>query len=88
MGYPLENDAALVQRAGDGILGRIGNTSLVPLRRIVPGNGAAFAGTSTGANVVAALRLARRLGAGATVVTIMCDTGMKYLKSYGARLKR
>jgi cysteine synthase A len=38
-----------------------------------------FAGTSTGANVIAALRLAKRLGADATVVTIMCDTGMKYL---------
>ena len=38
-----------------------------------------FGGTSTGANVVAALRLAERLGPNATVVTIMCDTGMKYL---------
>lgn len=38
-----------------------------------------FAGTSTGGNVIAALRLAERLGPGATVVTVMCDTGMKYL---------
>lgn len=38
-----------------------------------------FAGTSTGANLVAALRSAERLGPDATVVTIMCDTGMKYL---------
>ena len=38
-----------------------------------------FAGTSTGANVIAALRLAEQLGSGATVVTILCDTGMKYL---------
>lgn len=38
-----------------------------------------FAGTSTGANVVAALRLAEQLPSGATVVTVMCDTGMKYL---------
>lgn len=38
-----------------------------------------FAGTSTGANVVAALRLADTLATGATVVTVMCDTGMKYL---------
>lgn len=40
-----------------------------------------FAGTSTGANVAAAIRLGRRLGAGATVVTMMCDTGMKYLST-------
>jgi cysteine synthase A len=43
-----------------------------------------FAGTSTGANVIAALRLTERLGPGATVVTLMCDTGMKYLGHYGA----
>ena len=46
-----------------------------------------FAGTSTGANVIAALRLAERLGPDATVVTLMCDSGMKYLKTYGARLE-
>jgi cysteine synthase A len=43
-----------------------------------------FSGTSTGANVTAALRLAEQLGPHATVVTPMCDTGMKYLKSFGA----
>lgn len=46
-----------------------------------------FAGTSTGCNVVAALRLAERLGKNATIVTIMCDTGMKYLRTYGAKSK-
>ena len=45
-----------------------------------------FAGTSTGANVIAALRLAEQLGHGTTIVTVMCDTGMKYLKTYGAKL--
>ncbi|MBP7670267.1 MAG: cysteine synthase family protein [Ferrovibrio sp.] len=47
---------------------------------------AIFAGTSTGANVLVALRLAERLGAGKTVVTIACDSGMKYLSTalYGA----
>jgi len=38
-----------------------------------------FAGTSTGGNIIAALRLAERLGPGSTIVTVMCDTGMKYL---------
>ena len=38
-----------------------------------------FAGTSTGANVIAALRLAEQLAPRSTVVTVMCDTGMKYL---------
>lgn len=45
-----------------------------------------FAGTSTGANVIAALRLAEQLGPAATIVTVMCDTGMKYLRTYGAKL--
>ncbi len=40
-----------------------------------------FAGTSTGANVAAALRLAERLGPGRTVVTIAVDSGMKYLST-------
>lgn len=42
-----------------------------------------FAGTSTGANVAAALRVARTLPPSATIVTVMCDTGMKYLRSFG-----
>ncbi len=40
-----------------------------------------FAGTSTGANVVAALRVAKRLGESATVVTIVCDSGLRYLST-------
>jgi len=42
---------------------------------------ALFAGTSSGANVVAALRVAERLGAGAQVVTLMADSGLKYLST-------
>ena len=40
-----------------------------------------FGGTSTGTNVVAAMRLADELGANARVVTVMCDTGIKYLNA-------
>ena len=47
-----------------------------------------FCGTSTGANVVAALRVSEKPGPHATIVTIMCDTGMKYLKTYGAGLSK
>ena len=42
---------------------------------------ALFAGTSSGANVVAAIQVAKRLGPGATVVTLMCDSGLKYLST-------
>jgi len=40
---------------------------------------ALFAGTSSGGNVVAAIRVAHRLGPGAHVVTLMVDSGLKYL---------
>jgi len=40
-----------------------------------------FAGTSTGANVAAALRVAAELGVGGTVVTVAVDSGMKYLST-------
>lgn len=40
-----------------------------------------FAGTSSGANVVAAIEVAKRLGPGAKVVTLMCDSGLKYLST-------
>ena len=42
---------------------------------------AIFAGTSTGANVVAALRVAERLGAKATVATLIVDSGLRYLST-------
>jgi cysteine synthase A len=42
---------------------------------------ALFAGTSSGANVVAALRVAERLGPDRTVATLLCDSGLKYLST-------
>ena len=40
---------------------------------------ALFAGTSSGANVLAAIRIGQELGPDATVVTLMVDSGLKYL---------
>ena len=40
-----------------------------------------FTGTSSGANVVAALRVARQLGHGATVATLIVDSGLRYLSN-------
>jgi cysteine synthase len=42
---------------------------------------ALFAGTSSGANVIAAIQVAQRLGPGAKVVTLMVDSGLKYLST-------
>lgn len=38
-----------------------------------------FTGTSSGANVVASLKLAKELGPGKSVVTLLIDSGLKYL---------
>ncbi len=42
---------------------------------------ALFVGTSTGANVVAALKVAEELGPHATVVTILVDSGLRYMST-------
>jgi cysteine synthase A len=42
---------------------------------------ALFAGTSSGANVIAAIEVAKKLGPGAKVVTLMVDSGLKYLST-------
>jgi cysteine synthase A len=51
--------------------------ALVMTRRLAREHGL-LVGTSSGANVVAALRAARRLGASARVVTILCDRAERY----------
>ena len=40
-----------------------------------------FAGTSSGGNVVAAIRLGARLGPKATIATLLVDSGLKYLST-------
>jgi cysteine synthase A len=40
-----------------------------------------FAGTSTGLNVCAALKLAERIGPRKAVLTVACDSGLKYVSS-------
>ena len=42
---------------------------------------AVFGGASSGANVVAALRVAERLGTGSSVVTLIVDSGLRYLST-------
>jgi len=40
-----------------------------------------FSGSSTGANIVASLRVAKKLGAGQNIVTVAVDSGLKYLST-------
>jgi len=64
-------------------------TSIVPIgtpaaqamcRRLAREEGL-FVGPSSGANVLAALQVASELGPGATVVTVMVDSGLRYLST-------
>jgi cysteine synthase A len=59
----------------------VGSAEAERMARRLAREEALFAGTSSGANVVAALRVAERLGPGATVVTLMIDSGLKYLST-------
>jgi cysteine synthase A len=38
-----------------------------------------FVSSTSGINVAAAVRVAREMGPGHTIVTVLCDTGSKYL---------
>jgi len=64
----------------DGIL-PVSTTEAEDMARRLAREEALFAGTSSGANVVAAIRLAQRLGPGARVVTLMVDSGLKYVST-------
>jgi cysteine synthase A len=67
-------DPALV----DGIL-PVATAEAKAMARRLAREEALFAGTSSGANVAAAIQVGLRLGPGAKVVTLMVDSGMKYL---------
>jgi cysteine synthase A len=60
---------------------RVSTAEAKDMTRLLAREEALFAGTSTGANVTAALRVAERLGSGLTVATLACDSGLKYLST-------
>jgi len=62
----------------DEIIGVRDEEALAVTRRLSREEGL-LVGISSGANVFAALRVAERLGRGKTVVTMLCDTGERYL---------
>jgi cysteine synthase A len=54
--------------------------AMATARRLARADGL-FAGTSTGANLAAAIETGKRLGKNGTVVTVMCDSGIKYVST-------
>jgi cysteine synthase A len=65
----------------------VGTAEAEEMARRLAREEAIFAGTSSGGNVVAAIRVAQQLGPGATVVTLMVDHGLKYLSTSVYRTK-
>ena len=59
----------------------VSTSDAVAMARRLAREEALFVGTSSGANVVAALEIARELGPDATVVTLMIDSGLRYLST-------
>gem|GEM_PF-4100588 len=84
------------------VLKCIGNTSLLALRNIVPANGARILLKIESENPTRCFRVVRRAPTRSTasvrvlwfrfgsrtspITSVMCDTGMKYLKPFGAAL--
>lgn len=66
--------------AVDEVLSATTDEAIAMCRRLAREEGI-FAGTSSGLNVIAALRIAERLGPDKTVATIMIDSGLRYLST-------
>lgn len=62
----------------DGVVTVTTEEAYAATRRLAKHEGI-FAGISSGANVAAAFRLAQTLPSGSVVVTLLCDTGSRYL---------
>ena len=60
---------------------RVGNDDAIATARKLARVEGLFVGISAGANVFAALQVARKLKPGQNVVTILCDTGERYLST-------
>jgi cysteine synthase len=70
----------------DGIQCLVSNifypTFCVNLIRFLLRNDGLFVGSSSAMNCVGAVRVARALGPGHTIVTILCDSGMRHLSKF------
>ncbi len=64
----------------DGIV-TVTSEEAIAMARRVPAEEGIFCGISSGANVVAALKLARRFPEAKAIVTIITDTGQRYFST-------
>jgi cysteine synthase A len=79
-GYSIRELRFLRDFSADGYLQVTDDDAIICARRLATEEGI-FAGFSTGANVAAALQLLNGKHRGQTVVTLACDSGLKYLST-------
>jgi cysteine synthase A len=65
----------------DRVIAVHGDEAIAEMRRLAREHGL-FVGPSSGANMIAARHLREELGEAATVITVFCDEGEKYLSDY------
>ncbi|KAI8871183.1 tryptophan synthase beta subunit-like PLP-dependent enzyme [Ramicandelaber brevisporus] len=61
---------------------KVSDEEAVRMSRYLVERDGLFVGSSTAVNCVAAVRLARKLGPGHTIVTIICDSGQRHLAKF------
>ena len=79
-GYAIRDLKFLQGTVVDGYIQVTDDDAISCARRLAVEEGI-FAGFSTGANLAAALQLLRGAHAGQTIVTVACDSGLKYLST-------
>ncbi|KAJ2548864.1 Cysteine synthase 2 [Coemansia sp. RSA 1933] len=79
------NFAQLLQQKGTCLLDgavSVGDGAAVAMARWLMANDGLFLGSSAAVNCVAALEIARRLGPGHTIVTVLADSGQRHLTKF------
>jgi cysteine synthase A len=79
-GYSMPDLKFLQDTCVDGYL-QVTDTDAISCARRLAAEEGVFAGFSTGANLAAALQLLREAHHGQTIVTLACDSGLKYLST-------
>jgi cysteine synthase A len=61
---------------------KVTDQEMVEMSRFLLREEGIFVGSSSGLNCVAAVRAARKLGPGHTIVTVLCDSGQRHLTKF------
>lgn len=80
MGIDRLTENFLCAKIDDAFL--VTDQEIVEMSRFLLREEGLFVGSSSALNCVAAVRAARKLGAGHTVVTILCDSGQRHLTKF------